>query len=73
MTEEARIGFLDWETNAEGSRKATGYSQFCKNFMEEHGPGIREILRDEYNVRIDGDDLVFACGADATLFLLRWS
>ena len=76
---EVRMSFVVWEDDPEIKGKQTvDYTVQWKNFCiwndaAAGSPRIRQILREDYNARIEQNDVIFATEEDAVRFILRWS
>ena len=76
---EVRISFLVWQDDpAIIGKQTVDYAVQWKNFSASidaavGSPRIRQILREDYNARIEQNDVIFATSEDAVRFILRWS
>ena len=78
---EIRISFMVWQDDpAIIGKQAVDYTPQWKNFSASiwngaavGSPRIRQILREDYNARIEQNDIIFATEEDAVRFILRWS
>ena len=76
---EVCMSFVVWEDDPEIEGKQTvDYAVQWKNFCiwndaAAGSPRIRQILREDYNARIEQNDVIFATSEDAVRFILRWS
>lgn len=82
---EIRISFMVWQDDpAIIGKQTVDYTVQWKNFSASiwndaavgsprGSPRIRQILREDYNARIEQNDVIFATSEDAVLFALRWS
>ena len=78
---EIRISFMVWQDDpAIKDYQVVDYTPQWKNFSASiwngaavGSPRIRQILREDYNARIEQNDIIFATEEDAVRFILRWS
>ena len=72
---ETRLCFVEYYDDF-GKKIATNYTKTWHNFADEcerRRMTQRQLLRKEYNAKIEGNDVIFATEQDALMFLLRWS
>ena len=76
---EVRMSFVVWEDDPEIiGKRAVDYTPQWKNFSASIDAAVgtsrfRQILREDYNARIEQNDVIFATSEDAVRFILRWS